>query len=827
MTVKRTLILGLGVFLVLSVLVLWLSMYWSVGRHLTVVEDQEMRNDLERLHEALDDVFLSQERIALDYAHWEDSWNFVRSPYPSYIETNLQWDAQVNLGVDHFFFLDTAGHLVAHVGADLHADSSRFQPPPKGLLELMAEPVSHFAASEADAFRWIASTDSVALLMCVVAITRGESDAEIGGFLVLARSLDSAQTLSLARRVRLPVDIRLSGVGNARALPNSDVKVDRHERVPFSVGLLRFGDSVQVDFVLRRERLMERNGWRNLYLQIGLQVASLLVLLAGLVLLLQFRLLRPLRLLEGALFRISRTGDVSLRAPLVGPTEIRLHAQAINGMLDRIAEGEKAQQVLADHLRETQGFTAHLVNYLPGATFACDAQGYITAWNRAMESFTNTRAEEWLGRSVRAVAPLLYDQERPLLLQVFLDEKLGDDWFKGKIQRDDGSWSCEEFVTCSADGSGRFLEQIAAAIRDGQGVLLGAIQTLRDVTGQRRAEQRMEFLSLHDALTGLFNRTYFNEVSSSFLREQNDPVAVVMIDIDGLKLVNDTLGHEHGDALILAAASLLRKAFPDDPVARIGGDEFVVLLARSDAHKSELAVLNLQEEIEQYNSSEPPLPVHMSVGHAVGCSSDGLGPLVKAADASLYRHKDSMRDVVRRDYLTYLQRRFAEIHSDARDPVDKILEVASEFAVFLNVEVNEQERLALLVRYRDIGRVGTSGRLFMKAADLDKDEMDEVRKIPEIGYRIAKISRELEPVADLILKQREWWNGQGYPLGIAGEQIPFLNRLLAVAEAFTLMTTPRFRRRTLGKEEALEELRMLSGQKFDPTLVEFFERFIS
>ena len=185
----------------------------------------------------------------------------------------------------------------------------------------------------------------------------------------------------------------------------------------------------------------------------------------------------------------------------------------------------------------------------------------------------------------------------------------------------------------------------------------------------------------------------------------------------------------------------------------------------------------------------------------------------------MYRDKEQRRERVRTSYVQGLQRRFEEFYRGEMDPLDKILALAEGFALYLKLEPKDQEQLSLLARYRDIGRVGMSGRLFLTPTDLDKSEQSEMRKQAEIGHRIARLSRELSPIADLILKHREWWNGKGYPLSLEGEQIPYLKRMLAVVEAFAVMTTPRFRRRTLGEVEAIAELRQMSGQKLDPRLV--------
>jgi len=105
---------------------------------------------------------------------------------------------------------------------------------------------------------------------------------------------------------------------------------------------------------------------------------------------------------------------------------------------------------------------------------------------------------------------------------------------------------------------------------------------------------------------------------------------------------------------------------------------------------------------------------------------------------------------------------------------------------------------------------------------LDEEERKEMERHCEIGHRIALASPLLAPIADLILKHHEWWNGEGYPLGLKGEEMPLECRILAIADAFDAMTNDRPYRSALTVEAALEELKRRAGTQFDPRLVEIF-----
>jgi HD-GYP domain-containing protein (c-di-GMP phosphodiesterase class II) len=136
------------------------------------------------------------------------------------------------------------------------------------------------------------------------------------------------------------------------------------------------------------------------------------------------------------------------------------------------------------------------------------------------------------------------------------------------------------------------------------------------------------------------------------------------------------------------------------------------------------------------------------------------------------------------------------------------------------------DELALYALLHDIGKVGVDDSILNKPGRLEEDEWEQMKKHSEIGYRIAASARELSHVADFILSHHERWDGQGYPRGLAGEQIPLLSRLLAIVDAYDAMTEDRVYRRALSSEEALREIERNAGTQFDPLLAAKFIRMV-
>lgn len=169
-----------------------------------------------------------------------------------------------------------------------------------------------------------------------------------------------------------------------------------------------------------------------------------------------------------------------------------------------------------------------------------------------------------------------------------------------------------------------------------------SIAILRDLTERRRVEGDLIYLSTHDALTGLVNRFAFDDALECLDVQGPHPVGVLMVDLDGLKQVNDELGHSAGDALLRRVSEVLRATFRvDDVIARIGGDEFAVLTAGRDAQAVESLAARLIDSLEQHNREYQPTPLRLSIGTAIAESGGSVAAALRDADARMYSMKRS------------------------------------------------------------------------------------------------------------------------------------------------------------------------------------------
>jgi diguanylate cyclase (GGDEF)-like protein/PAS domain S-box-containing protein len=350
------------------------------------------------------------------------------------------------------------------------------------------------------------------------------------------------------------------------------------------------------------------------------------------------------------------------------------------------------------------------------------------------------------------------------------------------------------------------------------------LSVARDITERKELEEKLRFITMHDSLTGLYNRAYFDEEVRRLEAARELKVGVIGCDVDGLKLINDSMGHQAGDALLRAAGTSIASAVREgDFVARVGGDEFVVLLHNVDYQGVKKVMERIRAAIARQNKLEPRLPLSISLGCAVATEeTQDIHQLLKEADDHMYReklhHSKSARSMLVHGLKKALEAR--DFITDGHG--ERLIDLIDKLGQALGLEERDLVELRLLAQFHDFGKVGVPDRILFKPGRLTEEEYAEMQRHSEIGHRIAQSVPDLCPIADRILKHHEWWNGQGYPLGLRGEEIPLECRILSIADAFDAMTSDRPYRKAIPAADALQELLRFKGKQFDPVLVDKF-----
>jgi len=336
---------------------------------------------------------------------------------------------------------------------------------------------------------------------------------------------------------------------------------------------------------------------------------------------------------------------------------------------------------------------------------------------------------------------------------------------------------------------------------------------------RKRAEEKLIYLSYHDFLTGLYNRAYF-EQELQRLESASDlnPHGIIIFDVDGLKLVNDTFGHSQGDSLLIRAADVLQQSLDTDCiVSRIGGDEFAAIVFKATEEKLNFICTKVKDKISA--DDKGPILLHISMGHGISSEKSLPIDVFRIADNRMYRDKLHRQKGTRGNIIQTLKQMLTERDYITEGHAERLLILAEKLAKSIGMQELDIADLRLFAQFHDIGKVGISDRILNKPGLLTPEERQQMQRHCEIGHRIALSSPDLSPIADWILKHQEWWNGGGYPLGMSGEAIPLECRILAIVDAYDAMTNDRPYRKAMDHEAAVAELKSCSGTQFDPALV--------
>lgn len=368
-------------------------------------------------------------------------------------------------------------------------------------------------------------------------------------------------------------------------------------------------------------------------------------------------------------------------------------------------------------------------------------------------------------------------------------------------------------------------------IKDIRGKVTGYVVTFRDITERRRKENEIYKMTYYDQVTMIYNRTYFEESKSKFMNSESYPISVIQGDINGLKFINDAFGHAKGDELLMDAARVLKKhGREQDMICRVGGDEFTIIMPNTESSIVHQMITDVEEEIENMEKTSGEHKFYVSI--ALGCAtsrsdSESLDNIIKRADESMYKKKllesKSLHSSLLKSIRTTLEEKSHETEAHAT----RLVGLSYQLGMALGLEKDKLYELELLSNLHDIGKIGIPNQILNKPGPLTDEEWLEMKKHPEIGFRIAQSTAELGGIAQYILCHHERWDGRGYPQGLSGEDIPLLSRVISVVDSFDAMTDDRVYQKGRSKEAALDEIARCTGTQFDPTIAKLFIEIMS
>ena len=348
-----------------------------------------------------------------------------------------------------------------------------------------------------------------------------------------------------------------------------------------------------------------------------------------------------------------------------------------------------------------------------------------------------------------------------------------------------------------------------------------------DITERKNNEEMLRHLSYHDQLTELYNRRFFEEELKRLDTPRNLPLSIIMADINGLKLINDSFGHAIGDEYLVSLARILKCACrADEIIARLGGDEFGIVLTQTDATEASMIINRLKDQISKTKVAGIVLSV------SFGCETKEkaeqlLSETIASAENHMYTHKIVERASMRSKTVEMIMSALFEKSDRVAQHSQRVSELCEEIAIRMHFDHDDVEQIRMAGLVHDIGKIGINETILNKDAVLDENEWVSMKRHPESGWRILSTKVEFSDVAQFALCHHERFDGKGYPKGLRGEEIPIQARIIAIADSFDAMTSERSYRKPLSFDIAIQEIKKCSGSQFDPNIVDVFLEIVS
>ena len=482
------------------------------------------------------------------------------------------------------------------------------------------------------------------------------------------------------------------------------------------------------------------------------------------------------------------------------------------GSTSDVTEQKIAEKEL---LKEKETLHATLLSLRDGI-IATDNNGYITLINHSAEIMTGYTKDEAIGKDFNEVFRLISTKTKTQT------KKCKFDYFKENLIKNDNNVKENEKILLTSNGDEIRISKKISPIILSENETIGFVIAFRDITAKYNNQKKLEYLSLHDELTGLYNKRVMEDVINKLDTDRNYPLTVMVLDLNNLKLTNDVFGHAKGDDLVQRAAQFLTRTFrAEDFIARTGGDEFCVILPKT----SEEIAKKIKEKV-QNESPDQMLGVvgfSFAVGYSVKTNKDELiEDILRQADSGMYRDKQKSRKRYKDILLAgYQERNYEEIISE-EDHTYGVSKFAASLYEALGKREDEVSTFRQAVELHDIGKVAIPTEILNKKEELTDRDIVIIKEHSRASYQILRILHLYEEFAESILYHHERIDGTGYPLGLEGDSIPLESKVIAIADAYESMISGRVYKEVLNKEDAIQELRINSGTQFDSELVELF-----
>lgn len=455
-----------------------------------------------------------------------------------------------------------------------------------------------------------------------------------------------------------------------------------------------------------------------------------------------------------------------------------------------------------------------IIDSLPESVFYKDKESRFIGINKKFKEFYNNNG--------------IYDIIGKSDLEIYPDNKIAAEFVKIDKEIMETRETKYYEQTVKDEFNNEIIEEnVKIPVISDDGEVWGIVGLSRDITERKQLEKKLRYLSENDMLTGLYNRYSFEEKIQELNVSENLPLGIIMGDVNGLKLVNDTLGHLEGDKLLISVANVLREICSEFTkyIFRWGGDEFIILLSNAGETQCEEIINKINNKCEEIDHEF--IQLNIALGEAIKVTlEEDIYNCIKKVEEKVYRTKLLEKKSIKSSIINSLKKSLQEKSFETNEHTERVSKYAKAIGKKMNLKKDELDELMLTAQLHDIGKIGIDEQILMKPGKLTIDEFEIMKTHAEKGYRIINASSDLDTIAKYVLGHHEKWDGSGYPLGLKGVEIPLISRIINVVDSYDVMTNNRPYKKAMAQKEALHELERCSGTQFDPKIVNIFKEYM-
>ncbi|MDF2889846.1 MAG: domain S-box/diguanylate cyclase protein [Clostridia bacterium] len=760
---------------------------------------KQQEEEINRKFEVIDFVINNEKEnlksTLMDWAYWDDTYEFINNSNAEYIQSNLQDSTLKTLNLKMMIYLNAEGDIIYN--KTLQMD--------QGILEDLTDLIVRLDIKDENVGLHLIN-DKVFMIASAY-VTDSGNELQSNGNLIFVREINEGLLGYIQNVANIKIDF---GAYDSSYELSEDIQITEmnHEFVEAYRAMkdINGNPSILVSIVRELSNYKAISYYFNIFMMCFLVSIGVLILFMSIIL--NKYILNRLFLVDTFMNTVAASKDTTLSLKMSGSDEFYKLAESINKMLMELNtayKDMKKKDFMFRHIMEATN------------------DGYLDFYVKKKEVYISSEWKSLVGYTQEDGNKLYHD----FISKIHPDclESLKSKYYK--VINGEVEYFAVEYRVIRGSGEIMWVQQRGKiAEKDEQSKPIRVISTLANITARKNYEEEILFLSYSDKLTGLKNRAYMEKQLELLDEDEKSRYSIIMGDLNGLKTVNDSIGHVEGDKLICAVSNVIKELCgANDIVSRWGGDEFIILIMNQDnAYVADL-VNKIKEAVGQI--SEFHFKISIALGYAekgeYGLSSEFVMSL---AEKRMYRNKLMENNSSRNATISSLLRTLHEKHSETEEHTLRIKNLSLRLGKRLGLSQDKLDEIELLSLLHDIGKIGIPEQILLKPSSLTSEEWEIMKSHTEIGYRIAKSTPELSHIAFEILSHHERYDGTGYPNGLNREEIPILARIINVIDSFDVMTHKREYKDAMNVECAFEELKRCSGSQFDPFIAEEFIRLL-